>query len=269
MCIRDSNLTNNCNLTNYFNQINNCDTDTDSDNDCDYDISNNDISNNDTSNNCIYTNYNKIIEKINKKNLKNSKRIKKYINITGNTLNQIFEQINLIKNDFDKLPICLNKPLSHHSHPPHHSHYSNHSDHSGHSDHYDHSDHSDHSDHNLYDNCNSKLLNDLNHSHHQKKIKHKIYNNHICKKSDLIKINELIENLNNKTTENSTKITKCIHSTEKALKKMFEKIDSIKNEFDDFKKSSKNYDSEIELLNIKVSNSDHKLKKIIKFLKLD
>ena len=50
---------------------------------------------------------------------------------------------------------------------------------------------------------------------------------------------------------------------------MFDKIDVIKNEFDDFKKSSINYDAEIESLNKKVCNTDQKLKKIIKFLKLD
>ena len=50
---------------------------------------------------------------------------------------------------------------------------------------------------------------------------------------------------------------------------MCEKIDTIENEFDDLKKKIKEYDEKISILNKKVTNTEQKCKKIVKYLKLD
>jgi hypothetical protein len=132
---------------------------------------------------------------------------------------------------------------------------------------------------NNYVNCNSKLLNDL-HNHrtehkHQTENnnrtgdKHRAEHNHIIKDNHRSELNELIEKLNKKIENNETTIIKCINSTEKAFKKMCEKIDTIENEFDDLKKKIKEYDEKISILNKKVTNTEQKCKKIVKYLKLD
>ena len=91
---------------------------------------------------------------------------------------------------------------------------------------------------NNYVNCNSKLVNDLNHSNHSN---HSNEHNHS------------IANLHKKTETNEITINKCINSTEKALKKMYDKIETLQNELDYLKKNTfTGYDDKISKLNKKV-----------------
>jgi predicted nucleic acid-binding Zn-ribbon protein len=124
-----------------------------------------------------------------------------------------------------------------------------------------------------------EIPNMQNVNEHIEKLMEQTNNNHVTSErnsKDIKKLIEDVKDLNKHNSENTSSIARCIASTEKALKKMIDTIDTINEstrskdiEIIKLKKIVEENEEKVTILNQTVNSSNNKMKKILKYLKLE